>query len=205
MPCLLSLNVTNSHISVMQMSNDHFPWTELDSWGFVFRRCVVAGKERSASIIHVASGSWHLCQCCYQWTDSEGQGVAGMPSPAPVLLTLSLRGQHGYGLKVSKMTCRSFFPGQEPHRHTVEAGHWSRSSARGVWLQPPAERKWTAEAAGAARKEEAAAAPGAGEGPAGAATARWGNGRVRTTPGAKCPAAVGCRTSWGYTGTCKKP
>lgn len=43
------------------------------------------------------------------WRVQQPHFKPGMPSPAPVLLTFSLRGQHSYGLKVLKMTCRSFF------------------------------------------------------------------------------------------------
>lgn len=78
MPCLLSLNVTNEFTPQSnQMGNDHFTWTEYQLRICVFGWCVVAAKERSTSIIHVASPPWQLRQCCYQWANTEGQGVPG--------------------------------------------------------------------------------------------------------------------------------
>lgn len=64
------------------------------------------------------------------------------------------------------------FPGHGPDRHPVEAGHRSWRQAGGVRLQPPSEGARAAEAARAGGGEEAASAAGAGEGPAGPATAR---------------------------------
>lgn len=95
----------------------------------------------------------------------------------------------------------ALFLGYGPDWHLVEAGHWSRRQAWGVWLQPPSERARAAEAAGARRREEAASDPGAGEGPAGTAAAGRGNGRVHTAPTTQRPTAVGRHTSRDYKGT----
>lgn len=58
-----------------------------------------------------------------EWRVLRPHVTPGMPSLVPVLLTFSAHRQHGYGLKVSKNDLPAPFPGQEPHRHTVEAGH----------------------------------------------------------------------------------
>lgn len=93
------------------------------------------------------------------------------------------------------------FPGHGPDRHSVESGHRSWRQAGGVRHQPPPEREWAAEAARAWGGEEAALDAGAGEGPAGAAAAGWGNGRVHTPPSTKRPSAADHHTPGGYSGT----
>lgn len=208
----MSLNVTNEFTPRFnQMGNDHFPRKEYQVRIRVFCWCVLATGEREKHIYYSCGFSpLTLVPVLLSADRYWGTGCGGCSSHASqrgrsrMLLTFSL--QESMATPHNSLNWSAvLFPGHEPDRHTVEPGHWSRRQAWGVWLQPSSERTWAAEAAGAGRREEAGSAPGAGEGPAGTATARRRNGRVHTPPAIQCPAAVSCHTSRGYTGTCTWP
>lgn len=130
------------------------------------------------------------------WQVQQSRFAAGTFCLAAMLRTFLCR--TAWLLANSVNRSAAVFLGHGPDWHTVEARHWSWCQAWSVWLQPPSERAWAPEATGAGGGEEAAFAPGAGEGPAGTATARWGDGRIHTSS----PAAACRHTSRGrYTGT----
>lgn len=88
------------------------------NWGFVSKRGVWwQGKGEVHLLFMWFLHFWHLCQCCNQRADIEGQGVAvqqsrftaGLLSLAPVLLTFSVHEHCVCRPQPSKMIRRHLF------------------------------------------------------------------------------------------------